>query len=103
MTEIEDKASPEARESQAEFAPGDTVTLISGGPLMCVSEIRGARAVCIWFAADERLCSAEIPLACIEPAGPLDFMGGELGAEDPEEEEAPAGKKKKKKKKHNDD
>jgi uncharacterized protein YodC (DUF2158 family) len=82
--------------TEQQFTVGDTVVLLSGGPLMTVSEARTASAVCIWFAADETLCTAEIPFACIEAQGPLDFM---LNEDDDFANEEPAPKKKKKKKK----
>ena len=89
--------------ARATYAPGDTVVLLSGGPLMTISEVRGDRAQCIWFVADETLCTGEIPLVCVEPAGALDFMGDGEGHKDHIEVEEPADKKKKKKKKHSED
>ncbi len=86
--------------TQNTYQIGDTVVLLSGGPLMTVSETRGDRVTCIWFAADETLCSAEIPFVCIEAQGVLDFMGG--SDDDEVEQEETLVKKKKKKKKHDD-
>ena len=43
-----------------EFSVGDTVRLISGGPLMTVNEYNEEKDLvdCIWFNIDENVCTA---------------------------------------------
>jgi len=36
-----------------EFKIGDTVQLKSGGPVMTIDNVTGARALCIWFQSNE--------------------------------------------------
>ena len=88
----------------ASYSAGDTVVLNSGGPLLTIAEIRGDKAVCLWFDAQDALSSAEIPTVCLLPSDPFD-----LGGEDDEDDHADAGHheddhggKKKKKKKNRD-
>jgi uncharacterized protein YodC (DUF2158 family) len=38
--------------ADAEFKPGDTVTLKSGGPRMTIAVVYGQSAFCEWFAED---------------------------------------------------
>ncbi len=85
------------------FTPGDITALRSGGPLVTVSEVRGDRALCIWFSSDEQLSTAEIPLVCLEPAGSVDYEDENEDFDMDYGDDEDAGKKKKKKKKRDDE
>ena len=50
-----------------EFSVGDTVRLISGGPLMTVNEYNDEKDLvdCIWFNIDENICAGTFKGAVI--------------------------------------
>jgi uncharacterized protein YodC (DUF2158 family) len=58
---------------------GDTVRLLSGGPLMTINEvnIENNTADCIWFNMDENLCSATFKNSVIELDDDFDFEDDE--------------------------
>lgn len=95
--------------ARTSYAPGDTVVLASGGPLLTISEIRGDKALCLWFDAQDALSSAEIPTVCLMHSDPFDMSADDEGfgpgssAADEDEDEDHGDKKKKKKKHRNGD
>jgi len=52
-----------------EFEIGDTVRLISGGPLMTVNEYNEEKDLvdCIWFNIDENVCTSTFKGAVVMP------------------------------------
>jgi len=71
-----------------EFEIGDTVRLISGGPLMTVNEYNDEKDLvdCIWFNLDEILCSGPFKGAVVMiDVDDFDFDDFDFGDEDDEE------------------
>jgi uncharacterized protein YodC (DUF2158 family) len=58
-----------------EFEVGDTVRLLSGGPLMTVNEYNQEKELveCIWFNIDENFCTATFKGAVIMNDDDFDF------------------------------
>ena len=73
-----------------EFEIGDTVRLISGGPLMTVNEYNDEKDLvdCIWFNMDEILCTGtfkgEVVMIDVDD---FDFDDFEFDEEEDEDEE----------------
>ncbi len=55
-----------AGEKMSEFAIGDQVVLLSGGPVMTVTNEGGGEVELTWFADDDRLQKACLPVGCVE-------------------------------------
>lgn len=49
-------------QAKVELKPGDVVMLNSGGPMMCIANIRDGKATCSWFDREERYHRENVPL-----------------------------------------
>jgi|DEB19_MinimDraft_2_1074335.scaffolds.fasta_scaffold193577_1 uncharacterized protein YodC (DUF2158 family) len=72
-----------------EFSVGDTVRLISGGPLMTVNEYNDEKDLvdCIWFNMDEILCTGTFKGAVVMiDVDDFDFDDFDFDEEEDDEE-----------------